>query len=108
MVTTAATVAGLALAGSAPAAPSDQYVVHNLMSNNTALIPADRQDPKVINPWGLASSGASPWWPVNNGSNSSTIVNASGALNATFPNIVKPTGGVAAAGAGSFAVTDSR
>ena len=53
--------------------------MHNMMSSNTTLIPADRQDPLLVNPWGLAASAGSPWWPVNQGSNTSTIVNASGA-----------------------------
>ena len=98
------TAASLVLASPAAAAPSDQYVTHNLMSSNTTLIPADRQDPLLINPWGLAASAGSPWWPVNQGSNTSTIVNASGAVNATLARIVKPTGGVAGAGAGNFLV----
>jgi len=98
------TAASLALASPAAAAPSDQYVTHNLMSSNTTLIGADRQDPLLVNPWGLAASAGSPWWPVNQGSNTSTIVNASGAVNATLARIVKPTGGVAGAGTGNFLV----
>jgi uncharacterized protein (TIGR03118 family) len=98
------TAASLALAAPAFAAPSDQYVGHNIMSSNTTLIPADRQDPLLINPWGLTSSAGSPWWPVNQGSNTSTIVNASGTPNATLARIVKPTGGVAGAGSGNFVV----
>ncbi len=98
------TAASLALAAPAAAAPSDQYVTHNLMSSNTTLIPADRQDPLLVNPWGLAASAGSPWWPVNQGSNTSTIVNASGAANATLARIVSPTGGVAGGGAGNFLV----
>ena len=99
------TLASFAVAApAAQAAPSDQYVTHNLMSSNTALIPADRQDPLLVNPWGLAASAGSPWWPVNQGSNTSTIVNASGTVNATLARIVKPTGGVAGAGAGNFLV----
>ena len=54
------TAASMALAAPAFAAPSDQYVVHNIMSSNTTLIPADRQDQLLINPWGLAASAGSP------------------------------------------------
>ena len=96
--------ASLALAAPVLAAPSDRYSVHNLMSSDTTLIPADHQDPLLINPWGLAASAGSPWWPVNQGSNTSTIVNASGALSSTLARLVKPTGGVAGAGAGNFVV----
>ena len=55
MVTTAAS---LALVATAAAAPSDQYVVRNIVSNNTTLMPADRADPLLINPWGLARAPA--------------------------------------------------
>jgi uncharacterized protein (TIGR03118 family) len=94
------------LAGSATAAPSDRYIVHNIWSSNTTLIPADVQDTRLINPWGLAASATSPWWPVNNGSNTSTINSAAGGnVNlTTFANVTDPTGGVAGAGAGNFVV----
>ena len=66
----------------ASAAPSDQYVVRNLLSGSAA-VPADRIDPNLINPWGLVSSPTSPWWPANQGTNTSTIVPATGAINNT-------------------------
>ena len=105
-VTSAAAFAGLVLAGVATAAPSDCYVVHNVWSSNTTLIPADVQDTRLINPWGLAASAGSPWWPVNNGSNTSTINSAAGgAVNTgTLANVIAPTGGVAGSGTGNFVV----
>jgi uncharacterized protein (TIGR03118 family) len=105
-VTSAVAIAGLVLAGAAKAAPSDRYVVHNIWSSNTQLIPADVQDTRLINPWGLAASATSPWWPVNNGSDTSTINSAAGgAVNTgTLAHVTAPTGGVAGAGAGNFVV----
>ncbi len=79
----AVALAGLAFAGTAVAA-SNQYVVHNIVSSNALLLPADRYDTlNLINPWGLVSSPTSPWWPANNGSNTMTIVPATGAVNNT-------------------------
>ena len=81
-VVVCATAAFAAFAGVAQAAPSDQYVVRNLLSGSAA-VPADRIDPNLINPWGLVSSPTSPWWPANQGTNTSTIVPATGAINNT-------------------------
>src|SRR4051794_36635989 len=97
--------ASLSISGTAVAAPSDQYVTHNLASSNTALIPADLEDARLINPWGLAASAGSPWWPVNQGNNTSTIINAAGTPNTTtFANVPSPTGGGAGAGARHFLI----
>ncbi len=105
-VTGAVAVAGLVLASAAKAAPSDRYVIHNVWSNNFTTWPADVLDTRLVNPWGLAASATSPWWPVNNGSNTSTINSAAGgAVNTgTLANISVPTGGVAGAGTGNFVV----
>ena len=65
-----------------PSGASDQYVVRNLVSSS-AVVPADRFDPNLKNPWGLVSSPTSPWWPANNGTNTSTIMPATGAVNNT-------------------------
>src|SRR4030095_7055290 len=52
------------------------YQQRNLISDNTALIPAEHQDANVVNAWGLAASSSSPWWIANNGSDTSTLYNA--------------------------------
>ena len=65
--TAAACLAALAAASGAQAAPSDRYVVRNIVSSDTTKIAADRADPNLKNPWGLASSATSPWWPANAG-----------------------------------------
>jgi uncharacterized protein (TIGR03118 family) len=96
---------GLAGASSAQAAPSDQYVVRNLVSSSAA-VPADRFDPNLKNPWGLVSSPTSPWWPANNGTNTSTIIPATGAVNNTVVQVPGgPTGIVWNGTAGAFPIT---
>jgi uncharacterized protein (TIGR03118 family) len=103
-VTIAAALASLALAGNAVAA-SDQYVVRNLVSSSAA-VPADRIDANVKNPWGLVSSPTSPWWPANNGSNTSIIIPATGAINNTVVSVAGgPTGIVWNGTAGAFPIT---
>ncbi len=101
--TAAACLGALAAASGAQAAPSDRYVVRNIVSSDTTKIAADRADPNLKNPWGLAASATSPWWPANAGSNTSTIVPATGAVNNTVVTVPGgPTGITTGAGAGNF------
>ena len=98
-------IASLALAGTAAAAPNDRYAVRNLVSNNTAIVPAERADPLLVNPWGLAASAGSPWWPANQGSNTSTITPATNIPNPTLARVPGgPTGIVAGAGGTNFPI----
>ena len=53
------------------------YTQRNLISDDTTLIPAERQELLLVNAWGLVSSATSPWWIANNGSDSSILFNAS-------------------------------
>ena len=53
------------------------YQQRNLISDNKALIPAEQEDAQVVNAWGLAASGSSPWWIANNGTDSSSLFNHS-------------------------------
>jgi uncharacterized protein (TIGR03118 family) len=86
-------VAGLVGAGGARAAlASDQYLAHNMVSNDTTIVPADRADPLLVNPWGLVAGTGTPWWPANNGSNTSTITPASNVPNGTKVSVPAPTG----------------
>ena len=98
-------VASLALAGTAAAAPNDRYAVRNMVSNNTAIVPAERADPLLVNPWGLAASAGSPWWPANQGSNTSTITPATNIPNPTLARVPGgPTGIVPGAGGSNFPI----
>ena len=99
------TAASLALVTTAAAAPSDRYTVRNMVSNDTTIVPAERADPLLVNPWGLASSATSPWWPANQGSNTSTITPATNIPNATRANVPGgPTGVVAGPGGANFPI----
>jgi uncharacterized protein (TIGR03118 family) len=96
-------VASLGLAGTAMAA-SDQYVVHNLVSNRAA-VPADRVDANLVNPWGLVSSAGSPWWTANNGTSTSTLYPATNVPNALVVGVAgAPTGIVFNGTAGAFPI----
>lgn len=89
IVFTAGLVAALA---SAAPARAQFYEQHNIVSDGG--VPADRTDPLLVNPWGLAAGPTSPWWVADNGTDSSTLYNAS--TGAPVPLIVavpgKPTG----------------
>jgi uncharacterized protein (TIGR03118 family) len=101
---TAVVFACLAFASTAVAA-NDRYLVHNMVSS-TAAITADRVDPNIVNAWGLTSSAGSPWWPANEGTNTSTIIPATGAVNNTVVQVAgKPTGIVAGGIANNFLIT---
>src|SRR5262245_38700921 len=71
------------------------YQQRNLISDNTALIPAEHEDELVVNAWGLAAGPTSPWWIANNGTDTSTLFNANTGL---IPGLVvsipggRPTG----------------
>ena len=85
------------------------YKQRNLVSDDTTLIPAEQQDGLLRNAWGLVSSPTSPWWIANNGSDSSTLFNASTNM---IPSLVvaipggAPTGIVFNSSGGRFVVSD--
>ncbi len=51
---------------------------------------ADFQDPNLVNPWGLATTSASPFWIGNNGSGTSTLYGTTGVPNALVVTIPAP------------------
>ena len=103
-VTIAAALASLALAG--PPSPRATSTSSATSCRATAAVPADRVDPNIKNPWGLVSSPTSPWWPANNGTNTSTIIPATGAINNTVVSVPGgPTGIVWNGTAGAFPIT---
>jgi uncharacterized protein (TIGR03118 family) len=79
-------VLALTAAASASAAPSfaGPFTVTTL-----ATYPAD---PQLVNPWGLASSGTSPFWIGSNGSGKSEIYTGAGVKNNSF-NVTIPGAG---------------
>jgi uncharacterized protein (TIGR03118 family) len=90
-----AIVAATILIGAAIAFPcraQNSYVQHNLVSDISGL--ADHTDPNLVNPWGIASSGGSPFWVADNGTSKSTLYNSSGTPQGLVVNVTtqSPTG----------------
>src|SRR5205823_1911572 len=56
-----------------PAFAQTGYTQTNLVSNIPGL--ALVTDPSLVNPWGMAASGTSPWWVADNGTDLSTLYN---------------------------------
>ena len=54
---------------------------------------ADYQDPNLVNPWGLATLGTSPFWIGNNGTGTSTLYGTTGSPVALTVTIPVPGGG---------------
>jgi uncharacterized protein (TIGR03118 family) len=103
----AAVLTSLVLAVAAAGAPPNPnlYTVHNLVSDQVGV--ADNVDAHLVNAWGLTASSTSPWWVADNGTDVSTLYNASGTpfppppgtpLVVSVPNA--PTGVVANSGTG--------
>jgi uncharacterized protein (TIGR03118 family) len=95
-------LASLALASHAqPSAtqPGNAYLQHNLVANQPGI--ADFTDPNLVNPWGIYTSSASPFWVSDAGTGLSTVYTTNGAPNAT----TKPTVPPSAKGAAPATVT---
>jgi uncharacterized protein (TIGR03118 family) len=98
-------VLSLSLAGAAPltaAPPGGSYTVTPLVSDLPGLA---HQDPNLVNGWGLARSGTSPWWVADNGQDKSSLYLSDGTVLALAPEVDGgPTGAVFAGIPGSFPV----
>ena len=64
------------LAGCLWAASTNNYLVHNLVADQTGV--ADHTDPNLVNPWGNAFSATSPFWIGDNGTGLSTLYDGTG------------------------------
>jgi uncharacterized protein (TIGR03118 family) len=65
----------------------DVYIRHNLVSDLPGH--AERLDPNLVNPWGIALSATSPFWIADNGTGVSTLYTADGkAFPAASPLVV--------------------
>lgn len=67
------------------------YRQANLVSDIPGL--AAHRDPNLVNPWGISSSGGSPFWVSNAGSGNSTLYNTSGTPLPLVVTIPHPSGG---------------
>jgi uncharacterized protein (TIGR03118 family) len=79
-----------AMALLAPIASQAQYSRLDLDSDNTALHPALHQDPNLVNPWGISSSAASPFWVSDNGTGLATLYNTAGVAQGLVVSIPQP------------------
>ena len=61
------------LLSAAPAWAQTGYTQTNLVSSIPGLAPVT--DLSLVNPWGMAASGTSPWWVSDNGTDLSTLYN---------------------------------
>jgi uncharacterized protein (TIGR03118 family) len=96
-----------ALAGLVRAADDNNYLVTVLVSNVSGQAPVT--DPKLVNGWGIAATGTSPWWVSNNGTDSSTLYNGTGGKLATEVTVPGgPTGMVANSNTTAFLLAPSR
>jgi len=100
-------IAGPALA--LPTRDAGGYVVHNLVSDQAGH--ATHTDTNLVNAWGIAASGSSPWWVANNGTGTSTLYDGTGApFPIASPRVVAVPGdptGMVFNGTGQFPVTNS-
>jgi uncharacterized protein (TIGR03118 family) len=62
----------LAVCAGRPAA-AQVFAQHNLVSDDTSVVPADLPDSNLVNAWGLAAGPSTPWWVANNGTGTSTL-----------------------------------
>ncbi|MBI3416852.1 MAG: TIGR03118 family protein [Verrucomicrobia bacterium] len=84
-------VEGTSAAVSIDVAPVAVYAQHNLVSDIKGL--ADQTDPNLLNPWGIATSAASPFWIADNHAGLSTLYDTAGVLQSLIVTIPPPAGG---------------
>jgi uncharacterized protein (TIGR03118 family) len=70
--------------------PAVTYLQSNLVSDLPGL--AAVTDTNLVNPWGIAISGTSPFWVSDNGTGLSTLYNSTGAIQSVVVTIPPPNG----------------
>src|SRR5882724_3685169 len=71
---------------------AQHYQQTNLVSDVPGL--AAVTDSHLVNPWGLISSGGSPWWVADNGTGVSTLYTGAGQIVPLVVTVPPPVGGV--------------
>jgi len=82
------------------------YIVRNLVSDGT--IPADHVDAHLVNGWGITAGPTTPWWVADNGTDVSTLYDATGS---PVPLVVTVEGGPTGTvfnGGSQFLVSDGK
>ena len=103
----AASCAAIVCASVLRAAESNNYRVTILVSNEPGEAPVT--DTRLVNGWGIATAGQSPWWVAANGTDTSPIYSGTGllaVLQVTLPGHA-PTGIVGYTGS-QFVLIDGR
>jgi uncharacterized protein (TIGR03118 family) len=77
-----------------PAVAQAGYVQNNLVSDQPGV--AKFTDPNLVNAWGIAASGTSPFWVANNGTGTATLYNTLGKPQALVVSVPALGGGAAA------------
>ena len=86
---------------------ANAYLQHNLVADQPGI--ADFTDSSLVNPWGLFTSAASPFWVSDEGTGLATVYGTTGAPvavkptippSAKGPSLSSPTGGIANATGG--------
>src|ERR1041384_7782571 len=62
------------------------YLVHNLVADDKSTATADFYDSRLINPWGNATSAASPFWVCDLGLSTLYTANPTGTVVLGTPN----------------------
>src|SRR5207237_1235391 len=82
----------------AVSAHAQLFQQHNLVSSVNGL--ADHLDADLVNPWGIAESGGSPFWISDNGTDKATLYNSTGTKQGLIVSVpAAPTGQVFNGGA---------
>jgi uncharacterized protein (TIGR03118 family) len=101
-----AVVAALAAGSASAGIQDDVFSVHDLVADGTGTAPV--ADASLVNAWGLTAGPTTPWWSSNNGTNTSTLYNASGAKIALTVSVPGgPTGTVFNGSSTDFVVSQS-
>jgi uncharacterized protein (TIGR03118 family) len=99
-----AVVAALAAGSASAGIQDDVFSVHDLVADGAGAAPA--ADASLVNSWGLSAGPTTPWWSSNNGTNTSTLYNGSGAKQALTVSVPGgPTGTVFNAVATDFVIS---
>ena len=103
---------GLLLATAVPALAHDDhdggkarsaYTVTYLVSDGT--VPALHTDANLVNGWGLTAGPTTPWWVANNGTDTSTLYDGTGAARPLVVSVPGGPTGTVFNGTTDFAVT---
>jgi len=108
LVTAAVALAAavLVVGSAAGGIADDVFTVHGLVADTSASAPV--ADASLVNGWGLSAGPATPWWTSNNGTNTSTLYNGSGAKQALTVAVPGgPTGTVFNGAATDFVVSQN-